>query len=111
MPFDAAHTHPTCRPGERLVAGKVSVFNANLLNLHVAHEVVLAAPADLTRLTYAEVDALANAALKVAAASPSLLMSLPYRVSVRFADAVAARACDERACRPEYPVAFRGEAA
>jgi hypothetical protein len=47
-PNHAAHTE--CRPGERIVAGKVYVFNAELLNDHVAAEAVANAPTDLSGL-------------------------------------------------------------
>ena len=38
MAFDNTNTATSCRPGERLVAGRVYVFNADLLNAHLADE-------------------------------------------------------------------------
>lgn len=39
-----------CRPGERMVAGRVFCFNAELLNDHLAAEAVANAPASLSGL-------------------------------------------------------------
>lgn len=106
MPFDAAQTRPTCRPGERLVAGRVHCFDLDLRNLDVAHERVLSAPADLSGLTYDEVTTLQMAAFSVLRARRADWMALPYTLNMVAADAVAARASNERAARPEYAAVF-----
>jgi hypothetical protein len=49
---------PTLRPGERLVAGKPYVYDADALGAHIADERIAAAPADLTTLTDSEVSTL-----------------------------------------------------
>lgn len=53
-----AHQPQDLRPGERLIAGKVSVFNQDLLNAHIADQHVESAPADLSRWTDDEVSVL-----------------------------------------------------
>lgn len=54
---------PTPRPGERLLHGRVQVFNADLLKAHLAREAVASAPADLSGLTDDELSHLNLAAL------------------------------------------------
>jgi hypothetical protein len=46
------------RPGERLVAGRPSIFDLGMLNEHLAREAVANAPADVSVLTNDELDAL-----------------------------------------------------
>lgn len=66
---------PTCRPGERLIAGRVTVFNADLLNDHLAREAIAGAPADLSALTGEQLTKLKYAGLRILndAASDALL--------------------------------------
>jgi hypothetical protein len=99
MPRD---TQAPTRPGERLIAGRVAIQDLDLLNLHVAHEAVLSAPADLSGLDYEALVTLVHAANSVVAAPRSLAMGLPYPLDREAADALAFRASEERATRPEY---------
>jgi len=51
---------PGCRPGERIVAGSVYVYDLDALNSYLACEAVLNAPDDLSALTEDEVRSLRN---------------------------------------------------
>ena len=93
------HLAPGYRPGERMVAGKPYVFNADLLNLHLAHEDVLSAPLDLRSLSY---DALVGLMFKAGLVNTAADGRLPYRLDREASEALFRRVCDERATRPEY---------
>ena len=56
--------NPDCRPGERMLAGKPYVYDADLLLSFKARELVNGAPADLSGLTDAELDALNSAGMR-----------------------------------------------
>lgn len=98
MPFDAA-AQPTKtirptegnRPGERMLHGAVEVFNSDLLNAHLAMLAVQDAPRDLTTLTYAELETLVSAWLRVSRG--------PWRDDFTL---FGTRVCAERASRAEY---------
>lgn len=97
MPYDAAQTQPALRPGERLVAGRPTIFNADLLNLHLAHEAVLASVgADLTGWTWDELTGLLYACRTVRNVRRGN-GGLPYDLHWDDADALATRAADARA--------------
>lgn len=76
MPFDlstaveiAYPATPACRPGERVVAGRIYTFDQDALNLHLAREREAAAPEDLSELGDDELASLYFAALRIDAAT------------------------------------------
>ncbi len=96
MPFDAAHTAPALRPGERLVAGKPYVFDQNALNAFLAVEALRNAPADLTALSDEDLLGLFYASV---AKVPADLLDTAKRV------------CDEWHSRPTMSGAYTGRVA
>jgi hypothetical protein len=90
MPFDAQPT-PTLRPGERLLHGAVEIYSLDLLNAHLADRAIEQAPADLTGLSYDDLNALCLAYL-----------NRVRRVRDAETEAFGSRVCGERASRPEY---------
>lgn len=98
MPSDTTPTASICRPGERLIAGKVSVFNSDLLNAHLADLAVEAAPATLSDLSDAEVSKLWGAWMNRQRRMPL------DALTVTVGDLV----CNERAARPSLSGAYTG---
>lgn len=92
-----SQTTPTLRPGERLVAGKVCVFNSDLLNAYVADQRVDGAPADLSGLSDKEVSELWGAWMSAARRRPH-----DPRVG-----AVGCIVCAEKDARDSMSLAFR----
>jgi hypothetical protein len=90
MPFDAQPT-PTLRPGERLLHGVVEIYSLDLLNTHLADRAIEQAPADLTGLSYDDLNGLCLAYL-----------NRVRRVRDAETEAFGSRVCGERASRPEY---------
>lgn len=92
MSLATTQTSPTCRPGERLIAGRPSIFNMGLLNAHLADEALSEAPADLSGLSDDDLTGLFYNWLNADARR---------RAEVR---EIGARICDERAARAAAPV-------
>lgn len=89
------HPQPTLRPGERLSHGAVEVFNSGLLNAFLADRAIEQAPADLTGLSYDDLNALCLAYL-----------NRVRRVRDAETEAFGSRVCGERASRPEYAAVY-----
>lgn len=105
----SAPSNPLCRPGERLVAGKPSIFDLRLLNEHCAREAVLSAPHDLSGLSFDELSALSTKAHRIAP-RPSVTEDLQV---IRWTPALYDKASHiiAAACaRPEHRAVYGGAA-
>lgn len=85
-----------------MIAGRPSITNQDLNNLHHAHERVLTAPAILAHLSYDEVGLLVTSAASVLNASSTLTDALPYALNLRVAELLHRYACAEQATRSEH---------
>lgn len=106
MPGPNQTVQHECRPGERIVAGKPYVFDAELLNNHLAEQAVADAPADLSSLDDSALASLSHScgrlwALNQGAEGPWTALSL--RVNAE------RKARDQR--EPRDPVILRTMAA
>lgn len=81
-PFDPFADEPGRRPGERLVAGRPTVFDQDALNDWLAVDAKRTAPADLAALGDDALAALAYKAIRLAALSGHRDLELFERVSV-----------------------------